>query len=239
MGHRTIKRVPLDFDWPLDKRWQGYLNPHYRKCPSCEGGYGPGYKELEALVRLILLAGESATSGKPPHPYLRQWGIGFNAPLPKELAAVASGLAEREPFGPFGYDSVAAWVATKKIVAAAGLDAEAFSACQHCGGHGVDPEVYATYEAWEPSEPPAGDGWQMWETTSEGSPQTPVFRTPEELARYCAEHATIFGSESADYPTWFRLIAGKGDLETGSLMIARPGYVGVLANEPLEKGAEG
>jgi hypothetical protein len=31
-------------------------------------------------------------------------------------------------------------------------------------------------------EPPAGAGWQLWETVSEGSPASPVFGTAEELA---------------------------------------------------------
>ena len=26
---RELKRVPLDFDWPLNKPWEGFVNPHY------------------------------------------------------------------------------------------------------------------------------------------------------------------------------------------------------------------
>ena len=37
---------------------------------------------------------------------------------------------------------------------------------------------------------PAGDGYQIWETVSEGSPITPVFATPEELATWCVENDT-------------------------------------------------
>jgi hypothetical protein len=37
---RTLKRVPMDFNWQLDNVWEGYLNPHYGKeCPTCKG-YG-------------------------------------------------------------------------------------------------------------------------------------------------------------------------------------------------------
>ena len=32
---REIKRVALDFDWPLDKVWGGYKNPFYRQCIDC------------------------------------------------------------------------------------------------------------------------------------------------------------------------------------------------------------
>lgn len=42
---RTMKRVPLYFDWPLKKVWGGYINPYSSQateCPACAGsGYGP------------------------------------------------------------------------------------------------------------------------------------------------------------------------------------------------------
>lgn len=69
--------------------------------------------------------------------------------------------------------------------------------CPTCGGH-AGLEAYegqrAEAEAWEPEEPPAGDGWQLWETVSEGSPITPVFATPDELARFMV--ANSWGSQS-------------------------------------------
>jgi hypothetical protein len=36
---RELKRVPLDFNWPMNKVWEGFLNPHYKAtdCPHCEG----------------------------------------------------------------------------------------------------------------------------------------------------------------------------------------------------------
>lgn len=36
-------------------------------------------------------------------------------------------------------------------------------------------------------DPPAGDGWQMWENTTEGSPLSPVFASSGELAAWMAE----------------------------------------------------
>jgi len=38
---REIKRVPVDFDWPLNKVWRGFLNPHNVsvQCPDCKIGY--------------------------------------------------------------------------------------------------------------------------------------------------------------------------------------------------------
>jgi hypothetical protein len=47
---REIKRVPTDFDWPLNEVWAGYLNPYHvaTECPDCEGsGYSPDAKRLK------------------------------------------------------------------------------------------------------------------------------------------------------------------------------------------------
>ena len=42
---RQLRRVPLDFEWPLDKPWDGFINEYYsksRKCSCCKGaGYSP------------------------------------------------------------------------------------------------------------------------------------------------------------------------------------------------------
>ena len=52
-------------------------------------------------------------------------------------------------------------------------------------------------------DPPIGDGWQMWETTSEGSPMSPVFSTAEELARWLADsNASAMGDQGATYEQW-------------------------------------
>jgi hypothetical protein len=59
--------------------------------------------------------------------------------------------------------------------------------CDHCNGDGslwTSEEARERYENWEPSEPPSGEGWQVWETVSEGSPITPVFATREALIDY-------------------------------------------------------
>ena len=104
---RELKRVPLDFDWPIGKIWYGYLmDTCLEDCESCAH-----YAKLKHLN-----------------------------------------------FKDIG-----------------------------CPMFGVDP--------------PVGDGYQLWENTSEGSPLTPVFETIEELVKYCA---TIFGSEHWCYDQWLR-----------------------------------
>lgn len=47
---REVKRVPLDFDWPLNKTWRGYVNPyhiHAHDCQACGGsGCAPEAKRI-------------------------------------------------------------------------------------------------------------------------------------------------------------------------------------------------
>lgn len=91
--------------------------------------------------------------------------------------------------------------------------------CDRCNGHGnVEryPGQRADAEAWEPTEPPEGPGWQLWETTSEGSPTSPVFETGEALARWATDNATVFADMKATYDEWLRMIVGD-TLAVGSL----------------------
>jgi hypothetical protein len=50
---REVKRVPLDFEWPSDKTWKGYLLPDElsgEECWECGGsGYSPQAKRLRDL----------------------------------------------------------------------------------------------------------------------------------------------------------------------------------------------
>lgn len=69
-------------------------------------------------------------------------------------------------------------------------------------------------------------GWCMYETTSEGTPISPVFATPEELARWLADNnASTFASMTTTYENWLRMIQvghahsmtlrGDGVMESG------------------------
>lgn len=57
--------------------------------------------------------------------------------------------------------------------------------CEHCKGQGEiwdSKENRTRAKRWREKEPPRGAGYQLWETVTEGSPISPVFRTPEQLA---------------------------------------------------------
>ena len=56
-------------------------------------------------------------------------------------------------------------------------------------------------------DPPTGDGWQMWEDCSEGSPISPVFDSPQMLAKWLVDNnASAFGSLTATYEQWMATI---------------------------------
>ncbi len=49
----------------------------------------------------------------------------------------------------------------------------------------------------------------MYETTSEGTPISPAFETPEELAKWLFENeASAFGSQTGSYEGWLRVAKG-------------------------------
>lgn len=51
--------------------------------------------------------------------------------------------------------------------------------------------------------------YQMYETTSEGTPISPVFDAPEPLARWLADtKASSFGGMTATYDSWLRVAQG-------------------------------
>lgn len=108
----------------------------------------------------------------------------------------------------FGHDSCNAYCVITARLEKAGLPA----GCSHCDGEGrlwPTPEIQAQYEAWQATEPPIGEGWQVWETVSEGSPVSPVFATPEELARWMTDnHGGIY--EGTSYESWLAMIQGAG-----------------------------
>lgn len=99
--------------------------------------------------------------------------------------------------GFLGHDSSNAWIVVKARLKresesnVEGIVKSIPYQCSECGGEGSiwDSEAdKAAYEAWKPTDPPAGEGWQFWETVSEGSPQSPVFATADELVQFLVTH---------------------------------------------------
>lgn len=58
-------------------------------------------------------------------------------------------------------------------------------------------------------EPPKGEGYQLWETTSKGSPVShvsPVFETLDELCEWCEENATTFEGFKTSKEEWKEML---------------------------------
>lgn len=58
-------------------------------------------------------------------------------------------------------------------------------------------------------EPPEGEGYQLWQTVSD-APMSPVFATPEELARYMADLEAGSWDAGISYEKWLKFINGPG-----------------------------
>lgn len=201
---RELKRVPLDFDWPMNKIWDGYLNPHYLKCLFCENGYTNARRRLQDLVRLLLLSAGDSLRQKN-HPYFYE-GVFDDFVPSKDMVELTEGLTGRKPEGPFGYDATANWKAEEKIISAAGLNPKTWGICQTCKGSAIHPARRARYEAWAPTEPPEGKGYQLWENCSEGSPVSPVFKTLDELCEWAEGNAATFGSHKTSKENWKKML---------------------------------
>lgn len=69
--------------------------------------------------------------------------------------------------------------------------------CATCNGHGSlerYPGQRDEAEAWTKEDPPEGEGWQVWETVSEGSPISPVFPTREGVIEWLTSPAYTWGA---------------------------------------------
>lgn len=246
---RELKRVPLDFDWPIDKVWQGFRMPtslHGRECPECGGdgssetarnhkdrwyGYVPfdpaetGSQKLTAKTPGVRAFAERNVSSAPEYYGASEAAIVSEAQRLADLwnsswshhleqddvdALVAAGRLMDfthdwskengwQPKDPapqvsaadvnmwslqgLGHDSINSWVVISDRCKRLGVSAT----CTACEGHGsVEryPGQRAESDAWESEDPPIGEGWQVWETVSEGSPITPVFASAEELINH-------------------------------------------------------
>jgi hypothetical protein len=88
--------------------------------------------------------------------------------------------------------------------------------CKECDGEGyvwISEEAKRRADEWTQTEPPEGEGWQLWETVSEGSPVSPVFATPEELAAWLAgPESSQRDSVTSDLTEaqWLKFLTGPG-----------------------------
>lgn len=241
---RELKRVPLDFEWPLNKIWDGFINPHYtaKKCFYCDGtGYGRqakfisdqwyGYVQFDPSMTgsvpltpdtdMIRILAERNVERSPEYYGEGEWAIRNEA---KRLADMWNNqwchhldqedvnvlwshgrLSDLNPnwsenhnegvtpptasevnrwsLSGFGHDAINRMYCIEAKCERLNIE----KTCRHCNGKGEiwsSPEDEVLYENWKETLPPTGEGYQMWETTSEGSPVSPVFATKDELVNW-------------------------------------------------------
>lgn len=111
--------------------------------------------------------------------------------LPNAVMPTAAEVNSWSLFG-LGHDSVNSGVCIKARCEREGVP----EVCATCKGHASVEKFKGQRQAsenWKPTEPPSGTAWQLWETVSEGSPVTPAFETPEELAKHISSNPSIMG----------------------------------------------
>ncbi|MCA1831190.1 MAG: hypothetical protein LC750_00320 [Actinobacteria bacterium] len=271
---RELRRVALDFDWPANKVWQGFLNPLYvaTKCAECDGeGYSADGRRLKALwyghmpfkpedrgsvpftpadeavaafaTRNVTRSPEFYGHGqvaidREARRLCALWNGAWSHHLNTgDVAALVAAdrlydlthtfdpvnrWRPKDPphvptprevnvwsiSGGMGHDSINQYVCVKAECERLGVPLH----CSACNGDGElwpSADAKQAYEDWQEVPPPAGDGYQIWETVSEGSPISPVFASPEELATHMA--GTKWGAdEGTPYETWLAFINGPG-----------------------------
>ncbi len=295
---REIKRVSADFNWPLGKRWDGYVNPFRpRKCPACENGYSTIAKFLTDQWYGNASFDPKDTGSKPfgpDHPAIIAFAKrncehspDFYGKTERAIRREATRLAEdcfdnhwshhlaqadvdelikadrlrdfthdwtrengwvpKNPpvhptaeqvnvwsiSGGMGHDSINCWVCVKAKCKRLNQP----DTCGVCNGNGIDPadkETYDKMEAWKSTEPPTGEAYQIWETVSEGSPVTPAFVDPEQLAEWCVNHQFDGKHHLIGGERWNGLAGGTGELskEQWLKFIVGPGWAPSMVMEP-------
>lgn len=278
---RQVKRVPVDFDWPIDQVWEGYTNPFYEQkviCTSCDGvGYSPEAKRLydqwygtvdfdpKSIGAEPLQIDNSALrqhcedkirfsiqrcAGDRRYEYYTQGGrISYEAAVEKEIqrmfdlwsrqwsvqlcqddadALVKSGkLNELQSQYPDGHKLTAAEVNDLLMLSPGyegyGILFVCIKArakrenieelyCRTCAGDGLmwlSKEVEKNALEWKPTEPPNGNAYQIWEHVTAGSPVSPPFLNPEDLAHWMVENDSRI-TRDVDYDGWLKFILAEG-----------------------------
>lgn len=211
---REIKRVALDFNWALGVIWKGFVNPYRsQECTACKGsGYNPETKriaddwydfegtgrewchnitqdEVDALI-------ENGRLMDFTHNFVRGKGWTKIEPPPQITAEMVNEWSKHG----LAHDAINRGICVETRAKRLGV----FGYCPVCNGDGeiyFNDHIKELNENWyekERYEPPAGEGWQVWETVSEGSPVTPVFPTKEALIEYLVQNGDLWDQKRGD-----------------------------------------
>ncbi len=231
---KYLRKVPLDFKHGTGLVWKGYINPYESMpCTCCEqSGYNPETKkiadawyafgtddwvypngidrkrynntawknhitdiEVKALVeeeRLI--------------DFTHNWvkGSGWIKKEPEYIpTALEVNEWQRNGHG-LGHDSINMAICVNARAQHLGV----YGLCEKCLGEGYTFEqgIQELHDKWQPTDPPTGDGYQLWQNTSEDSPVSPVFNTLEALCVWCESNAHTFAYDTASKEQWYEML---------------------------------
>lgn len=211
-----VRRVPLEFDWPLNKVWSGYIRPtelEGERCGACDGSgqthFGWWLQKFSYAMGMLAEDVREQERGKPMHPWLSQFphphghweypvagdpqsGPGrFVIDRPSadalDFFAALMGIDKEQITGSL-FGRSPQYVVMTKLLEVTGADVS----CKACEGHGSTEKYHgqrAEADAWVPTGPPEGEGWQLWENVSDGSPISPVLPTADDLAGWMSDPA--------------------------------------------------
>lgn len=217
---RQLKRVPLDFSWPIGQKWKGYLCPYQGfECNTCGGdGASAEYKRLSDQW-----FGNNSIEHRIQNPYNSRCTYNANAAQynlkPDEIEHLwregrlggskkcpTKEEALRYALTGIGFDGITRWLWISFVCNREGYEEN----CHVCNGKGefyYSDEIEQAIENFDGYDPPTGEGFQLWENTSEGSPMTPVFESLELLCEYLErENISVFGSNTATKEEWANMI---------------------------------
>lgn len=233
---RKLMRVPLDFNWPTGQVWKGYINPfRSMECKSCDGiGLNKETKKLRddwytylrtdgkegwqyhleqddvlALIEADRLWDFTRVPINEEQEEIvrKKIGDGGNGWLPFNNGRMPT--AEEVNVwarGSMGHDSCNQWICVEARAKRLGV----YGMCPFCNGEGAlwqSDEIKKLHEEWQSFDPPIGEGYQLWETTTEGSPKSPVFKTLDELCGWTEGNATTFASYKATKEQWKQMLS--------------------------------
>lgn len=105
----------------------------------------------------------------------------------------------------FGHDSINAWTCIKNRLEMYGIKDYTCKKCHGTGYQKLPRKLKKKYKNWTEYEPQTGNGFQLWENTSEGSPVSPVFKSLESLCEWAENNATTFGSSKTTKEQWMQM----------------------------------
>lgn len=290
---REIKRVPLDFDWPLKKVWEGFRNPYYKYQHECDQCHVTGYnRETYIIYKMygdheacqvvwdrfrkepfseeeiheilsVNLVDDLENPGRKRKGWTYQYGIGLDGKPaerpPHKIVGDYRGwkcsvtqeevdwAVQNKPFNFINYleyydkdqkkyvphdpppKITAAFVnETNEIahithwdyalVMARATLRGVYGLCENCNGEGRVWEAESwkyLAEKYQNIPVPEGEGYQVWETVTEGSPVSPVFKTKDELIVWLVSQGTsLEGAKAFAESEWVpSLIISNGEMK--------------------------